>query len=71
MKAVKANKEYSIDEGSKSFYKNQGFDIYGDDGSLIEYGVGKTVSYAEHQRVLDELESLKAEHKKDSAKAKA
>lgn len=59
MKAVKANKEYIITEAEKKGYIDQGFDIIGDDGTVITYGRGKTVSYDEYMRVLKELEELK------------
>ena len=45
MRAVKENKEYFIDDSQKGFYLTQGFDIYGDDGELVEAAPGKTVSY--------------------------
>lgn len=38
MKATKGNKVYTIDESSKNRYKAEGFDIYSDDGTLLEYG---------------------------------
>ena len=52
MTAEKDNKVYTID------------DIRDDDGKVIAYGKGKTVPYEEYQRVLQELESLKAEKQK-------
>lgn len=59
MKAVKANKEYTITEAEKKGYIDQGFDIINNDGEVIAYGRGKTVSYDEYMRVLEELEELK------------
>lgn len=60
MKAVKANKEYSITESEKKGYIDQGFDIIGGEGKVIAYGRGKTVYYDEYMRVVKELEELKA-----------
>lgn len=59
MRAVKGNKVYTVDEQSKTRYVNDGFDILDGDGNVIETGKGKTVSYEEYQKVVDELEELK------------
>lgn len=67
MKAVKGNKVYTIDEGVKARYQADGFDILDDSGKLIAAGKGKTVSYEEYQRVLDELNALKAEKQDNNA----
>ena len=55
MKAVKGNKVYTINEGVKARYQADGFDILDDSGKLIAAGKGKTGSYEEYQRVMDEL----------------
>lgn len=60
MKAVKANKEYSITEAEKKGYIDQGFDIINDDGTILAYGRGKTVPYDEYMKVVNELEEVKA-----------
>ena len=44
MKALKDNKEYTIAEEQKHAYLEEGYDIYGEDGKLLEYSP-KTVSY--------------------------
>lgn len=67
MKAVKGNKVYTIDEKMKTRYLSDGFDIVDDSGKLIVAGKGKTVSYEEYQRVLDELNALKAEKQDNDA----
>jgi len=59
MKAVKGNKEYTIDEKQKKFYVDSGFDIVGDEGKVIEYGRGKTVPYGDYMKLKNELEELK------------
>lgn len=61
MKAVKGNKEYNIDESAKEAYRQQGFDIY-ENGVLVEYGAGKTVSLAEYERVKQAAEVLRKEN---------
>lgn len=60
MIAVKGNRSYTITDADKAFYKKQGFDIIGDDGQILEHGDGKTVSYEQYAKVIDELEKLKA-----------
>ncbi len=65
MTAEKNNKVYKIDESMKDRYAADGYDIKDDEGNVILYGKGKTVSYEEHQRVLKELESLKGKVSED------
>lgn len=60
MIAEKGNKVYTIDESMKARYEADGFDIKDDLGNLISTGKGKTVSYEEYQKVVAELEALKA-----------
>ena len=64
MRAVKENKEYTIEESQKGFYLGQGFDIYDDAGDLVEAGAGKTVSYEEYVALQEKLEALEAELQK-------
>ncbi len=61
MKAVKENKVYTVDGESAKVYRNQGFDIYSEDGELLEYGAGKTVSYEEYMAVKTQLEESKGQ----------
>ena len=58
MRAVKGNKEYTIDEVQKKFYQDSGFDILNDDGEVIAYGRGKTVPYEDHMQAVREVERL-------------
>lgn len=69
MKAVKENKIYSIDEQQKSAYLAQGYDITEDDGTMIQRSPVATVPYAEYEKVLNELNELKA--KKTTKKSDA
>lgn len=58
MKAVKGNKEYTIDETQKKQYQDAGFDIM-EDGEVIAYGRGKTVPYDDHMKAVKEIEVLR------------
>lgn len=60
MTAVKGNRSYTITDADKTFYKKQGFDIIGDDGQIVEHGDGKTIPYEKYEKVVKELEALKA-----------
>lgn len=64
MKAVKANKIYTVDEISKAAYLAQGFDITDDEGNILEHSPSGAVSYAEYEQLLRENTALKAEVKK-------
>ena len=61
MKAVKGNKQYTINEPQKEFYRASGFDIFDDEGKLVGYGRDKKVPYEEYAAVKEELEKLKQE----------
>lgn len=60
MTAEKGNKVYTIDESMKARYEADGFDIKDESGRLISTGKGKTVPYEKYQKVVDELNALKA-----------
>lgn len=64
MKATKGNKVYTIDETQKAMYQAQGYDIVGDDGKIVQYGAGKTVSYEEFKKVEEKAAKLEKENKK-------
>lgn len=64
MKATKGNKVYTIDETQKATYKAQGYDITEDDGTVIEYGAGKSVSYEEYKTLEEKAAKLEKENKK-------
>lgn len=59
MKAVKGNKEYTIDESQQKFYEDSGFDIKDDNGHVVAYGRGKSVPYGEYMAVKKELEAAR------------
>lgn len=74
MKASKGNKVYKIDEGQQKYYINQGYDILDDEGNIIEYGAGKSVSYAKFRKLEDKFKLLNEENEKlkeDNKKLKA
>lgn len=58
MFARKENKEYKINDAMKSAYLNDGYDIYNEDGEIIEYSPKKTITMNEH---LEEVAKLKEE----------
>ena len=58
MRAVKGNREYTIDETQKKSYQDSGFDILGDDGNVIAYGRGKTVPYDDYMKAVKEIGRL-------------
>lgn len=58
MRASKENKVYTIDTTQKEYYIAQGYDILDDEGNIIEYGVGKSVSYKEHKELKAKYEEL-------------
>lgn len=70
MKAIKANKQYTISESEKASYLAQGFDIYGDDGELIERSSSSTVSRREYDELLDKYNKVVLENKKLKDKVK-
>lgn len=56
MKAKKENKVYEVDKTTKDKYIKAGYDIYNDEGKLIENGKNKTVSYKEYEELKNKLE---------------
>lgn len=62
MRAIKENREYTITEADVKSFKDEGYDIYGDDGKLIAYGVGKVVSYERYAKLMERVESLNDEN---------
>lgn len=59
MRAKKENKVYEIDKTTKDRYAKLGYDIYDDEGNLIENAKNKTVAYEEYEKLLKELEAAK------------
>lgn len=64
MKAVMENKVYTIDETQKAMYQAQGYDIIDDEGKVIQYGAGKSVSYEEYKTLEEKALKLEKENKK-------
>lgn len=58
MKAIKDNKVYTVDEKSAKGYLARGFDIFGDDGKLIERSPSSTVSRKEYDELLEKYNAL-------------
>ena len=64
MRAVKDNKVYNISEMQKEEYLTLGYDIYNDEGKLLEHSPKTTVSYAEYEKVVKERDELKSQLEK-------
>lgn len=60
MKAVKENKVYTINEAQQERYLKEGFDIYDDEGNVLDYSPKKKVLYSEYAKLLKENAELKA-----------
>ena len=58
MRAVKENKEYTIDEAQQKSYQDGGYDILDEKGNITDYGRGKTVPFEDHMRAVKEIERL-------------
>lgn len=71
MRAIKDNKEYAISEEQKASYKDAGYDIVDDSGTVIAYGRGKTVSYDEHMKLKAELAAVQKENEELKAELEA
>ena len=72
MKALKDNKEYTIAEEQKHAYLEEGYDIYGEDGKLLEYSPKKKIAYSEYAALENENQQLKKrikEYEKEQKKA--
>lgn len=63
MKATKGNKVYTIDETQKAMYQAQGYDIVDDEGKIVQYGAGKTVSYEEYKALEEKVCKLEEDNK--------
>lgn len=63
MRAKKSNKSYVIEPREQNLFQAQGYDIYDDEGNLIVYGAGKTVSANKYLELQKENEELKAQIK--------
>ena len=64
MRAKKENKVYRITtESEKKRYLNEGFDIYDEEGKIIEHSPKKKIAYGEYAKVAEENAALKAEIK--------
>jgi len=60
MRAQKGNRQYIITSEQADSYLKQGFDVFGEDGKIIEYGTGKSVPYSDYMEVVNEVQELRA-----------
>lgn len=68
MYAQKLNRVIQVNEQTKDFYLNNGYDIYDDKGKVIEHGRGASVSAVAYEKLVEENEQLKAEIEKLKSK---
>lgn len=61
MLAQKDNKTYTVTEQEKKMYLADGYDIYSDEGELLERSPSATVSWAVHERALARIKELEKE----------
>jgi len=61
LKAVKANKEYSISEDMKQRYLDDGYDICDEKGNIVEYSPKKKIEYSKYAALVEENDKLKKE----------
>lgn len=65
MKAKKENKIYQINgEIEKQRYLKDGYDIYDDEGKLLEHSPLKKIAYSDYDKLVKENASLKAENER-------
>ena len=62
MLAIKDNREYTISEAEQTSFAAEGYDIYDDDGKLVQYGAGKTVPWDKYAKLMARLEHLNDEN---------
>lgn len=55
MLAKKLNRVYTIDENDKNKYLKNGFDIINEKGEVVENAITKTITYSEHNKIVEEL----------------
>ena len=55
LEARKENKVYKIDETQKKRYLNEGFDIYDENGEIVEHTPKKMIKYSEHLKQMKEV----------------
>ncbi|MCI6467454.1 MAG: hypothetical protein MSA90_18570 [Faecalicatena sp.] len=59
MKAKKENKAYMINtDQEKQRYLKEGYDIYNEDGTVLEYSPQKKVTFSKYMEAVKEIESL-------------
>jgi len=71
MKAKKENKVYRVDESNKEYYLQQGYDIYNDEGELIENSPLSKISVNEHKEIVAKKDAAIAELQAEIAELQA
>lgn len=63
MKAVKENKVYRIEtEADKQRYLKSGYDIYSDDGTLVEHSPLKKIAYGKYAELEKKVTDVEKEN---------
>lgn len=72
LEARKENKVYKINDTVKQRYLNDGFDIYDENGKIVEHTPLKKIKYSDHLKALEAKEKeVKALEEKLAVKDKA
>lgn len=70
MKAVKDNRVYTITEADVESFRREGYDVFDDNGNIVAYGVGKSVSFEKYAELMSQYEKLMEENAELTSKLK-
>lgn len=59
MKAIKQNRAYTISADQATAFARAGYDVYDDNGKIVQYGAGKTVAYTQYVKALKTIDEQK------------
>ena len=62
MIAIKANRQYTINETDVQSFAKEGYDVYDDKGNLVAIGLGKSVPYEKYMKLMAQVEALQEEN---------
>lgn len=61
MKAIKENRQYTINDTDVQRFARDGYDVYDDDGNIVAFGVGKSVPFEKYAKAMEQIEKLQEE----------